>query len=633
MEHFVSYPICRIDPCAVIFLCRVGVNDLTILRERIASSQEAFMPHNDTSSPRRSQLNERTLSSQSVSRASPTAGQASKAPPQKKQHMAHAVGHHRHSHTKISSYGKNLNKLSKLTAVQSADERALHKQHAKTHSRNLSSSPTPTHIKRNSSNGSLTRTGSKVSMQRDPSTTSLKRNTSAGRIAGAAESHLGPNLRNGSSGDFPARGRAKFSIGDEDQEEEWVPASGSQSPDIPKQGSIAPKPPQLEEPPSPDDPQGPSPPVLPHSPPQSPPARGSEIANQTSANNHRHASAPAFHPPHPKAVTHRLLSRHRPHNAAPQMSSISATVTPSGSSGSPAFSHAQDTGLSDPSMPADGISRFLNPTGSASGSVTPGSISQIQSALAGIRRTHQHDRGSHPLSSGSSPVAENLEATRRAKSTGNLSTPNDTSASSGIAQSVSPPQVPTPTNTRASPFKSANEPREAARSLTQLKLDLQRISSNREPTQPPSVHPPSAMIHGVYAMAGMASAVSGELSAERRIRQYEQAGLEFRNARRFNNMLSSGMARIEKRRDKKKTTSKGGAGGTERDEENKIRAAPGITAGVKPPAIRRGRVRFEVGRKEAEAEGEDEEEEDEGGGGEGGAGGGLQGLLKRIWEV
>ena len=496
-------------------------------------------------------------------------------------------------------------------------------------------------MKRNGSNISLTRTGSKGSIQRDSSTTSLKRNVSAGRISGAAESQLKPDLRNGSSGDVSSRGRAKFSIGDEDQDEEWVAASSSQSPEMPKQGSMAPKPPRLEEPPSPDDPQGPSPPVLPHSPPQSPPARSSEIAKQVSADNHGHTSTSQLHTSHPEAVTHRLLSRHRPYSAAPQMSSISATVTPSGSSGSPAFSQGQDSGLSDPSMPADGISRFINTTGSASGSVTPGSIPQIQSALAIIRRAHQHNRGSHPLSSGSSPVIENLEAIRRAKSAGNLSTPNDTNGS-GIAQSVSPPQVPTPTNTRASPFKSANEPREAARSLTQLKLDLQRISSNREPTQPPSVHPPSAMIHGAYAMAGMASAVSGELSAERRIRQYEQAGLEFRNARRFNNMLSSGIVRIEKRRDTKKTSSKGGggaggAGAPEQSEDQKARtAAAGVTAGgVKPTAVRRGRVRFEVGRKEAEAEADEEEEEDEGGGSGSGSGsgrGGLQGLLKRIWE-
>lgn len=572
------------------------------------------MPYNDSSSPRRPQLNERTASSQSVSRASPTAGHANKAPSQKK-HMAHTVGHHRHSHTKISSYGKNLNKLSKLTAVQSADGRAPPKQHVRTHSRTPSSSPNPTHMKGNGSNISLPRTGSKGSMQQSSSMTSLKRNRSAGRVAGAAVSQLGPNSQNGSSCDVPSRGRAKFSIGDEDQDEEWVAASSSQSPDIARQSSMTPKLPQLEEPPSPDDPQGPSPPILPQSPPQSPPVRSSEIANQMSANRRGHTSAPHFHPPHPEAVTHRLLSRHRSHNAAPQMSSISATVTPSGSSGSPAFSQSHDAGLSDPSMPSDGISRFLNPTGSSSGTVTPGSISQIQSALAVIRRTHQNDRGSHHHpSSASSPVSGNLEAIRRAKSTGNLSTPHDTS---GMAQSVSPPQVPNPTNTRASPFKSANEPREAARSLTQLKLDLQRISSNREPTQPPSVHPPSAMIHGAYAMAGMASAVSGELSAERRIRQYEQAGLEFRNARRFNNMLTSGMVRIEKRREKKKTTTPRG-GGPERDED-KTRASS--TAGVKP--TRRGRVRFEVGRKEVECE---DEEEDEGGGG-------LQGLLKRIWDV
>lgn len=568
------------------------------------------MPYNDASSPRRPPLNERTASSQSVNRGSPTAGHSSKASSQKK-HMAHAVGHHRHSHTKIPSYGKNLNKLSKLTAVQLADERSQPKQHVRTRSLTPSLSPTSTHMKRNNSIVSLPRTGSKVSMQKSSSHTSLKRNGSAGKVASNAKSASRPSSRNGTSADVPSRGRAKFSIGDEDQDEEWVEASGSQSPDIPRQSAQAPKPPQLEEPPSPDDPQGPSPPVLPHSPPHSPPIRTSEIANQVSADRRRHLSTPNFHPPHPEAVTHRLLARHRSQNAAPQMSSISATVTPSGSNGSPAFSHGPDTGLSDPSMPADGISRFLNPTGASSGSVTPGSISQLQSALAIIHRSHQHDHNSHHPSTASSPISANPEAVRRAKSTGNLSAPH---VSSGIAQSVSPPQVPTPTNTRSSPFKSANEPRQAARSLTQLKLDLQRLSSNQEPTQPPSVQPSSAMIHGAYAMAGMASAVGGEPSVDRRIRQYEQAGLEFRNARRFNNMLTSAAVRQEKRREKKKIASRGVA---EKDEA-KNRASS--TGGVKPAG--RGRVRFEVGRKEAE--GEDEEEDE---------GGGLHGLLKRMWEV
>ena len=580
------------------------------------------MPYNDSSSPRRLQLSERTASSQSISRASPTIGHTNKAPPQKK-HAAHAIGHHRHSHNRISSHGKNLNKLSKLTAVQSTDERTQPKQHVRTRSETPSTSPTTSHVKRNSPNISLPRTGSKVSIKKNSSMTSLKRNVTPG----AEKSQSRPTSRNGNGHveEVPSRGRVKFSIGEEDQDDEWVAASASESPDLSRRSSKTPKPPQLEEPPSPDDPQGPSPPVLPHSPPQSPPIGNSEIANQVSADRRGHSTAPYPQPPHPEAVTHR---RHRPQHAAPQMSSISATVTPSGSSGSPALSHGHDAGLSEPSMPADGISRFLQPTGSSSGSVTPWSISQIQSALAYIRRTSQNERGSYHPSSASSPVSANLEAIRRAKSTGNLSTPQEPS---DAAQSVSPPQVATPTNSRVSPFKSANEPREAARSLTQLKLDLQRISSTREPTQPPSVHPPSAMIHGSYAMAGMASAVSGELSAERRIRQYEQAGLEFRNARRYNNMLASGMVRLEKRREKKKPTPRGGGGGggssssssgvvvVERDED-KSRAPSTAALGSKPAG--RGRVRFEVGRKEAECE---EEEEDEGGGG-------VQGLLKRIWE-
>lgn len=258
-------------------------------------------------------------------------------------------------------------------------------------------------------------------------------------------------------------------------------------------------------------------------------------------------------------------------------------------------------------MPADGISRFLNPAGSSSGSATPGSISQLQSALANIHRNHQHDQNQNPASE--SPLASNkIDISRRAKSAANLTTSH---LANGQEDSSLPPspQVTAPNNSRASPFKSAHEPREAAKSLTQLKLDLQRMSTNRESAQVPATPTPLTMMYGTHAAANVVGAI-GERSSERRTRLWEQATLEFRNGRRFNNMLVVGLNRLEKKREKKKVPR------IEREEDrNRVaELAGGKAAG-------RGRVRFEVGRRE----GEFDEEEDEGGG--------LPGLLKRMWDA
>lgn len=579
------------------------------------------MPSHDSPSPaRRPLLVDRNSSAPSVSKGSPNSGHPIKPHPPKK-HMAHAVSHHRHSHGRIPSYNKNLNKLSKTNANNPNDSLSHQKHHSRTKSQTPTSSPTTQHIKRNSSNLSLVNTGSKISLKGNPSTSSLKHNGSRQKLGHITkpQPQSQPPSRNGSSHELPLRGKVKFSVGeeedreedrdedrDEDEDDEWVEASSSQSPNTPKQTSQTAKAPQLEEPPSPDEPPGHSSPILPHSPPQSPPTDGSRFPSSRSTQLPHTPYAQYSRPPDAEIVTHRLLNRHRPHNVAPQMSSISATVTPSGSSGSPAFNHNHDSTVSsDLSMPADGISRFLNPTGSSSGSATPGSVSQLQSAIANIHRNHQHDQDH---ASKSPILGNNIDTSRRAKSASNLTTPHLANPEDDSSLPPSP-QVSAPNNTRASPFKSAHEPREAAKSFTQLKLDLQRMSTNRELAQAPALQPPLTMMHGAHAAASMAGAI-GERSSERRIRQWEQAALEFRNGRRFDNMLIRGVHRLEKRRQKKKVPR------IER-EEDKNRQVD--VAGGKPAS--RGRVRFEVGRRE----GEYDEEEDEGGG--------VQGLLKRIWEA
>lgn len=569
------------------------------------------MPYHDSPSPaRRPPLTERTSSTQSSSRGSPTTTSANKLSSQKP-HKAHAVGHHRHSHGRIPSYNKNLNKMSKLTAIHPANPPTQSKNTTSTKSQSSPASPTSQHVKRNSSNISLLKTGSKASFKKNSSNGSLKRDGSTAKLGQPAKSHIRPSSRHGSSQNLRLRGKANFTMGSDDDEDEdaWVEASSSQSPSTTRQSPNNSKTSQLEEPPSPDEPAGRSPPVLPHSPPPSPPMNVSNLSHLQPAEGRPEFSAQYSHPPDAEIVTHRLLNRHKLHNVPPQMSTVSATSTLLGSNGSPGFHPVHESTLTnDPSMPADGISRFLHPTGSSSGSATPGSIFQLQSTLAA--NNHRNLFHQHPLSPSSSspPVRGTLETSRRAKSVNNFAQPR---LSGGEHQSASPPSTPVPKNTRASPFKSAGDPREAPKSLTQLKLDLQRMSTNREPAHAPAVQPPLVK-HGAHV------AISGERSEERRIRQWEQAGLEFRNGRRFNNMVASGVGRLQKRREKVKVPAR-----AER-EETRYSGGERNGAAGRVPASRptsRGRVRFEVGRREGE---EEEDEEDEGGG--------LPGLLKRMWE-
>ena len=123
------------------------------------------------------------------------------------------------------------------------------------------------------------------------------------------------------------------------------------------------------------------------------------------------------------------------------------------------------------------------------------------------------------------------------------------------------------------------------------------------------------MVHGGNAVAGFGA----ERSAERRVRQWEQAELEFRNGRRFHNMLVEGATRLEKRSAGDKQKRRRGRDGKERMVED-ARAG-----GSRPPSRpgSRGRVRFEVGRRDADDDDDGEEEEEDGG---------VEGLLRRMWD-
>lgn len=593
-------------------LCPAEVKHLRALgAENQLTPSPPDMPYRDSPSPAgRPQLADRTLSAQSLSRGSPTSTLHKGS--SHKPHKTHAVGHGHNPHGRVPSYGKNLNKLSKLASARPGDGHARPSNHSSTKVQTLATSPPAQNMKRSSSGSSLPRAGSKVSVKRNSSNLSQKRNVSSTKLGKPTKSQPLSHLRHDSANDVPLQSKARFSVGSQD--EEWTEASSSQSPATTRQSSLGlSKPRQSVDPPSPDDPPARSPTNLPHSPPQSPPTNGAVLQDKELNEQQQNPSTHYSCPPDAEVVTKRLLNRHASHSAAPRISSISATVTPSGSNGSPSFNFGHDTTPNnEPSMPADGISRFLHSTGSSSGSATPASVDKLQSTLANFHRTHDTDQHDCESLQGSPPVNGHLEAVRRAKSAANLSHPGLTN---GSGPSALPPQAPQPNHTRASPFESARDPREAAKSLTQLKLDLQRISTNREPAHAPAVQPPLAMMHGANAVAGLGT----ERSAERRVRQWEQAELEFRNGRRFHDMLAEGVARLDKRSAEKKKKKRG----RERDDARGGEEQAHAGAGSRPPSrpSSRGRVRFEIGTRDGDNE---EEAEDEGEGG-------VEGLLRRMW--
>lgn len=581
---------------------------------------------------RRPQLNERNSSSASLSKGSPNTGHLSKSHNKgssTKLHKAHAVGHGRHPYGRVPSHGKGLHKLSKLGPGDAAEGVGHTRHHSRSASHTPTASPTTQNFKRNISNVGLPRVGSKVSIKKNKSEVSLGRNVSSTKLGNQSKGEKAQtknSLRKKGDDDGPVvKGQASFKVGDEDQEnDDWTEDSHSQSPHTTRRSSVGRKTPQLEDPPSPDEPAEPSPPNLPQSPPQSPPNNPSAFIDHAKEQNHHRDRSPYSHPPDADDVTHRLLNRST-HTAAPQTSNVSATVTPNGSSGSPAFIHSQDSTFGNKdSMPADGISRFLSGTGSNSGSATPGSVSNLQHNLAHLNHANQHERPNSPSNSSSAAKA----TARKVKSAADLSHPR---LSNGESSSASPPipkhlnaknSVKPPKETRVSPFESARgaDPTKG-KSLTQLKLDLQRMSTQRDP--PSDQHPLLQQGSG-FGIQNL-SAGSKEMEA-RQARQWTQARVECANARRFYPDLLAGS--LKKQGVQSKLGGRRSNGQKKHDgkkvpdgHRGKIVKTP--VAGSGEASQARGRVRFEVGKGSPESVEEHEED--------GPMEEGVEGLLRRMW--
>ncbi|KAL8705479.1 MAG: hypothetical protein Q9201_001410 [Fulgogasparrea decipioides] len=587
------------------------------------------MPNRESPSPARGpQLSERSASVHSLSRASPSTGQGSIA----KSHKTHAVGHGRHPHGRAPS-GRNLNKLGKLAATHLHEEHAKPKGHPKPKGQTPSTSPSTVNMKRNSSNISLARNGSKISIKKTVSNLSQTRNKSSSKLGNLTKTDMNGAERE-SSGE-QGSGHPQFSIGSDDQEDDWVEADSSQSPDATRRAPVSKGQTQPREPPSPDEPPIRSSANLPASPPQSPPSPSpsQERADHRTDKQRQESGSHYSHPPDAELVTNRLLNRNTLSNAKPQTSAISATITPSVSSGSPAFNYSQDATLkNDQSMPPDGISRFLNTTGSSSGSATPNSISQLQSTLAEIHKEHQHLGNIAQHSPGSPSPSAAIDRTRRARSAGNLTTNKRSDQQISSSGSASPPSQhsnhSTTTNKGAihhpSPFTSAQRDHQ---SLTQLKLDLQRISTNREPARAPAVQPP---LSGAHASFANLSLIGNERGVdERKQRLWEQAEVEYENGRRFVGVVGKGLERLEKRSKVGGGQAKDGRSGDTKERtaeriKNERHLLTGMSTSVESRSESRGRVRFEVGRGLTGQERGDGDTDSDGGG--------LEGLLRRMWE-
>ena len=539
----------------------------------------------------------------------------------------HAVGHGRGIHSRVPSHGKGLNKLSKLAQGNAADDANHVRHHKRSASHTPSTSPGDLSNKRNSSTISLQRPSSRgTGVKKNASHPNLARNgpiTKLGNAPKSEKSQIKKSLLKKGTDDVPLRGTAQFEVGDEEQDDEWTEDSSSQSPATTRTHSrpktpVTPAPKEL---PTPDEPPERLEPQLPDSPPESPKLNGNDIQHpktrqsQDTANRKHDLS----HPPDAQAVTTRLLSRNGAHVTPPQTSNISANITPH-HVGSPKFSQSQaSTNTHEPSMPADGISRFLSRTNSTSGSTTPGSISNLQQNMSNLDRHAASD-----------PASFKAEA-RRVKSAANL-----THARLSNGNTPSPPTSPNrerpPSRTiepkkpfKPSPFESARGANPAAgKSYTQLKLNLDREASSRDP--PVSDHPLLSNSGSMLNLSGSISANPHEM-AQRVKRQYMQAQKDVGNCRRYYPEIITGKVpekalkrhELSKGRERKAREKKGAVATPAASSLDKAQTAAPISDSGD---AKRGRVRFEVGSENLVRRHASEERQYDGG---------TEALLRRMW--
>jgi hypothetical protein len=558
----------------------------------------------------------RTSSQQSASRGSPGGGMANKT----KQHKGHhPVGR---THTRTPSYGKGLHKLTKLTGN---DEDG----HAKSGKKGQtpSTSPSTTHVKRNSSTVSLPRVGSKVSIKKNKSDVSLKKNASTTHVnRSRPTTPIRKNDSHGSGLDkLKRKSQPQFTVEaddedeDDDQEEEeeeddddddeWT--EDSTSPNITRQSSISkgsrtqsrrssPPPPPLT---SQDHAQNGN--TLPDSPPDSPtehPTRaGIRETAQIQLQAHRESRPLTLNP---DALTSRLLSGQ---TIAPENDNV--MMVNGGRQAHTPPSHPDST-----PYPANGISRFL---GTSSSTVA---VSQFSSPGRPTNPT-----GTTPITRSPSPnpPVTNMADLRKSASAGNL-------LSSKRTPLVT--KDPEPSNSKLPPsYTFTRQGKPSSGTNTQNKLDLWRLQGNVEPSE----GPPAPLMKG--APVGLLG------TEERRARLWEGAEHEMAALRRFVNPVLDSVKRAQTKSKKLKSDQKlltNGIHGRDHASSNESRLSTSTgtssettgtngantTSSKRTTVVDTGRptsrtgprsVRFEVGVDESARDNDGNEA--------------LEELLRRIW--
>ena len=478
------------------------------------------------SQPRRPAVLARHPSTSSYISQSPSDGHSSshRAGPHKPQR--HIVGQSRVG-PRNASFGKNLNKLNKLTQTHGGDGTAVAKHHRRSHSGNSTSTPTSPRsgAKRNASTVGIVKNSSHTVIRKNHSSGHLPRQGSTKNMLKTTKSEIAPPKRSlaqpgkarHQSPDVP-HPTVHFDIGNEEGHEEghddaWTEESASQSPTTTRSNTCSNsvifepgKDAQTSEikneasesteteiqnlkyhtPPSP---------LTRHQPERS---HGSR---QTNGGSSYHQSRP----PDADMITSRLLQRSASQNLPPQMSSISATVV-SDSHDARSLSHSQGSTLAD-TPGKDLVSRFMDGDGSAG---TP--------------------KDSNFLPSQSSPKAQSgdLDAQKWNRLAPNMTEPLHASHSRSQSRR-----------------SGTSTPTDLPPSRTQQKLLLQRASSNIEPQKLiPVILPRTG--GPTLLQSGMTYAATSEGRIDPRLQQqFNQVSLEYKVVRRYRNPLADAIARID----------------------------------------------------------------------------------------
>ena len=547
----------------------------------------------------------------------------------------HTVGHSR-GHARTPSYGKNLHKLAKITG----DEGGAQEQSHRPSNQSPPTSPSHAqHVKRNSSTVSLPRTGSKVSIKKNTSNVSLKRNVSSTHVNRARPTTpLRKNNSRASQLDkLRGKNKAHFTVDAEDEAEEEEDQDGewteeSSSPNLTRSNSVSKGNRSLaSSPPRQAAEQVPNGTRLPHSPPESPRADGTPEGGlqsndymEPSRTNPRRTAAQ----PNADAITSRLLSGQSSSRLTPEVSSVSVNGVPG--THTPPLQSNQDSGQTPytPSLPSNGISRFLNapPSAASAGTrvspLTNHASIRLQTPPLAQRPTSTYSALS---SRAASPAPEAADALRRARSIPNLSTTKQR----------------TPTATKDSTSREAPEsytfqppPRLGGGSNILAKLNLWRDHERVEPLHGP---PPTLMHRAPMGMLG---------TEERRVRLWEGAEAELGYIKRFRNPIVESARRVvkgpsggkEKKRARDRDSVRGlaihaggpghgvGDGMAENASAGSRRTLDSETHSNRPSSRTGSRnVRFEVGGEEEQRDrGRETRLELEGADG-------IEELLRRMW--